>query len=123
MTGNDTTRLAADIRSRLNSRRMPAIGVCQACGHQQEMMPSWQPIPSSLAEEQWKCQQCGGQISVTVTIGGLGPTADDDVATLLAQLDAQAETLARLTEGLRTYGHHYEGAGDEGTAARDDRTG
>lgn len=54
-----------------------------SCGHQHEMNPSWQPCPSSLADSQWECPKCRGQMQVMVIIGGAGPTADEDIQTLL----------------------------------------
>lgn len=75
-----------EVRARLDKRRAPSLGTCTVCGHQQEMMPSWQPAAHSMAEAQWRCQSCGGQIQVTFTVGGDEPTADEDIETLLAAL-------------------------------------
>lgn len=78
--------LLGPMQARLAKRRAPSIGTCQVCGHQQEMMPSWQPIASSMGDEQWRCQECRGQIAFTITIGGDEPSADEDLATLLNRL-------------------------------------
>lgn len=74
------------IKRRLHKRRTPAMGKCASCGHRQQMMPSWQPLASSMAIEQWKCRACGGQISIMVNIGGNAPSADEDIQSLLAEV-------------------------------------
>jgi hypothetical protein len=86
------------IRKRMEARRAPAIGRCSLCGTQREMNPWWQPMASSLAAAQWTCA-CGGQITVTVMIGGTAPTVDEDLFALLAEVERIRQPVPDEWEG------------------------
>ena len=76
------------IRQRLKKRREPVTVTCGKCGHQQTIWPLHQAIPG--VANSWNCETCGGQMVMTVRIGGSEPTPDDGLQDLLDQLTAQA---------------------------------
>jgi hypothetical protein len=41
-------------------------GHCEACGHQQAVGAGNVAMPSSIAEQMWRCQKCGGQIVASI---------------------------------------------------------
>ncbi len=78
------------IRKRLEKRREPTVGTCQSCGHKQELPAVALPMASSMAVDSGKCAKCGATMMFTFTIGGNGPTPDDDIQTLLDMLESAA---------------------------------
>ena len=111
----------ADIANRLKKRGEPAIGTCQLCGHRQEMMPGYQPLSSPLADEQWKCRRCRGQIEVSYTLETGAPTTDDDLAYLLTKyFTAPASSSVSSPVTTEDDGHHTSvpNVGDSGQLPR-----